>query len=292
MSNFQQAPSWTRGSVEHFRDQWIKQRGAKSFIFPRKEPQSQWDAVEHVKAQSFLRLLRKHVPAPGRILEYGCGAAGILIFLSTRGYQGIALDATQEALDIARQNDAAEGDQTGESVVSFVNSDALRMPFADATFDCVMSNGLLEHFAPEAVPQLLDEVVRVLRPGGLFIADIAHARFSTRQMTKPLNFSVAYVAQVVRKRDLSARALWQTMCRPMYENQFNQDDWRNALVAAGLTAVDVRSFRLIPPLALPRTIDRWYGRAIARLRPLRWAADVHDYNIPFGWLYLAVGVRS
>jgi ubiquinone/menaquinone biosynthesis C-methylase UbiE len=45
-----------------------------------------------------------------------------------------------------------------------VQGDALRLPFADATFDSVLSICAIEHFLDG--PAALDEMARVLRPGG------------------------------------------------------------------------------------------------------------------------------
>ncbi len=49
------------------------------------------------------------------------------------------------------------------------------LPFPDAAFDCVVSLAFLEHLDPEAVPMLLREVRRVLKPKGQFVATTPHA---------------------------------------------------------------------------------------------------------------------
>lgn len=291
MNELTKSPSWKSGSVEHFRGEWIRQQTASSFIYPRQQPRTQWDAFEYLKANVILQMVQKAVPQGGRILEYGCGAAGILIFLTNHGYKGVALDATREALTIARMNDTAEGAASRNSRTAFVGANALSMPFPDATFDCVVSNGLLEHFSPEIVPVLLAEINRVLKPGGLFVADIAHSRFSTRQIAKLYNFAISYSAQIIRRRGFGFSKIWRLLSTPMYENDFDRRDWHRALVRAGLLNVDVRGFRLVPPLSLPHFLDTWYGRAVARTRPLRWAASVQSHDVPFGWVYLTSGIK-
>jgi SAM-dependent methyltransferase len=50
-----------------------------------------------------------------------------------------------------------------------------RLPFPDADFDCVVSLAFLEHLDPEALPSLLREARRVLKPGGQFVATTPHA---------------------------------------------------------------------------------------------------------------------
>jgi SAM-dependent methyltransferase len=51
---------------------------------------------------------------------------------------------------------------------SFVHHDAERLPFDDASFDVVYSNGVLHHTPDSA--RLAAEIHRVLRPGGRVIA--------------------------------------------------------------------------------------------------------------------------
>jgi SAM-dependent methyltransferase len=281
--------AWERGSIEYFRREWTKQKDDSEHVYPRSNPSTQWDAFELPKAEFVRSLLANAVPAGGRVLEYGCGAAGILIYLANHGYRGVALDASPEALAIARANDRAEADSGRGTDLSFVVANALTMPFPDGSFECVISNGLLEHFAPEVVPELLSEVVRVLGPGGLFIADIVHRRASTRQVAKPINFAVSYLAQIARGRGFGMIKLWRAVSTPMYENAFDRTEWHRALTAAGLEGVTVRSFRWPPPLTLPRRLDRWYGKALLRFRILRWTVAPQPHNMPLGWVYMAVG---
>ena len=145
-----------------------------------------------------MRLVRRTVPHGGSILEHGCAAVGILIYLSNHGFRRVAFDVTREALRRAMANERAEGNLSRECDLTFVQASALALPFLSDTFDCAMSDGLLEHFAPDVVPLLLGEMVRVLKSNGLLVADIAHRRGSTRQLVKLLTLLASYLAQVVR----------------------------------------------------------------------------------------------
>ena len=72
-----------------------------------------------------------------------------------RGAQAVALDLDQAKLVRGSQLSAPP---------ALVRSDALRLPFADASFDRVMSICAIEHF--DDGEQALDEMARVLAPGG------------------------------------------------------------------------------------------------------------------------------
>jgi len=72
-----------------------------------------------------------------------------------RGARAVALDLSPAKLRRGRELTAAPG---------LVRGDALDLPFADASFDRVMSICAIEHFADG--PRALAEMARVLAPGG------------------------------------------------------------------------------------------------------------------------------
>jgi len=90
------------------------------------------------------------------VLELGCGAAHWSRSLAGRGARVVALDISAAQLQHV--------DRTGRGVVRTVQADACALPFADASFDVVLSDyGGMSWADPyRTVP----EVARVLRPGG------------------------------------------------------------------------------------------------------------------------------
>lgn len=53
--------------------------------------------------------------------------------------------------------------------VDFVRGDAKELPFADGKFDLVYSIGVMEHFDSSGRATLIEEQIRVLKPGGVLL---------------------------------------------------------------------------------------------------------------------------
>lgn len=115
-------------------------------------------------------LLRQAGLRPGEtVLDVGCGTGTLAIaaHAHTPGIHVTGLDADDRILEIARQKVAQAGLQ-----VHFECALADRMPFADATFDVVLSSLFFHHLDTATKQTALREILRVLRPGGrLHVAD-------------------------------------------------------------------------------------------------------------------------
>lgn len=129
-----------------------------------------WEAVKFQRLAEFLPT------GSQRALEVGCGSGGVsLFFHNTRQWEVSLVDLSDEALTFARRNFAAHT-RPPAARAALVKADALTLPYGDATFDVVMSFGLLEHFSDIEPP--IAEQLRVLKPGGVFWADLVPRRFS------------------------------------------------------------------------------------------------------------------
>jgi tellurite methyltransferase len=116
-----------------------------------------------------------------RILDAGCGSGRNLVYFLTSGYDVCAVDESEDAVAQTRRLATALAQQSSAAEASGpVSFDNFRvepiecMSFADAGFDVVLSSAVL-HFArdEEQWHAMLNEMWRVLKPGGIFFARLA-----------------------------------------------------------------------------------------------------------------------
>ena len=130
--------------------------------------------VPDASAESFAGVANPWVMgrlAPGeRILDLGSGAGtDSLIAAQMVGDQGhvTGVDMTPEMLAKARASAAEMGAQN----VEFIEAEAEQLPFPDASFDVVISNGVID-LVPDK-EAVFGELHRVLVPGGrIQVADV------------------------------------------------------------------------------------------------------------------------
>lgn len=102
------------------------------------------------------------------VLDVACGPGIVTAALAPRVREVVAFDLTPEMLSQARQRCI----RTGLTNVTFQEGSATEMPFADASFDAVVTRLSLHHFQHPTQP--LAEIARVLKPGCvLVLADIS-----------------------------------------------------------------------------------------------------------------------
>jgi tellurite methyltransferase len=98
-----------------------------------------------------------------RVLDLGCGVGRHALLFAERGFVVEAIDGAEAGLDFVRREAAARGLRLS---LRQANADAL--PFADASFDYVLSWNVIFHGTLGDVGRRLAEVWRVLKPGGVY----------------------------------------------------------------------------------------------------------------------------
>jgi len=153
---------------------------------------------------------------PGEtVVDLGSGG-GLDVFLAAKQVgptgRAIGIDMTPEMLVLARANAAKGGYQN----VEFHETTIDRLPLADASVDCIISNCVI-NLAPDK-PAVFREMARVLKPGGrAAISDIAIKRPLPPELGESL---MAYVGCIAGAIEIDA--------------------YRAGLLAAGFSAVEIQ----------------------------------------------------
>lgn len=125
----------------------------------------------HLARYNFARGLAK-----GKlVLDVACGAGYGSAVLANEARRVVGVDRSEKAVRYARTLYGGVG-------TVFLAADAGRLPFPKGAFDAVVSFETIEHL-PD-IPLYLDEIRRVLRPGGVFVVSTPKA---PRTTTKPAN---------------------------------------------------------------------------------------------------------
>ena len=108
------------------------------------------------------RAMLRRLVAPvavGRALDVGCGSGGNTEVLRDLGWDVTGLEYSPTAAELARSRG-----------LDIVQGDATSLPFADASYDLVMSTDMWEHVQDDVA--VARESARVLRPGGRLLVAV------------------------------------------------------------------------------------------------------------------------
>jgi SAM-dependent methyltransferase len=109
--------------------------------------------------RAVLNKLLKQLNSTGRALDIGAACGGNTQVLTDNGWHATALDFSSTGPQICRQRG-----------VTAVRGDATLLPFSPQSLDLVVAYDVLEHIEQDA--EVVQEVHRVLRPGGQFLVAV------------------------------------------------------------------------------------------------------------------------
>lgn len=107
------------------------------------------------------------------LLDLGCGYGRHAFEAFRRGARVVACDMSAPELGDVLELFAGmveSGEAAPDNAGVAVNGDATRLPFPEATFDRIIASEVMEHIPDDLAA--LDELVRVLRPGGVLAVTI------------------------------------------------------------------------------------------------------------------------
>ena len=126
--------------------------------------------------EAFARRLKR-----GSVLDLGCGIGYLSVFLSAQGYTCFGIDVGTDVEwyvhhkpqqeRVAWRNQFWKVLQANFEGVNLQLYDGCTIPYGDNLFDAVVAYAVIEHILASGLGELIDQVYRVLKPGGvLFIA--------------------------------------------------------------------------------------------------------------------------
>lgn len=116
-----------------------------------------------------LDFIKKEISEGDNVLDLGCGNGRLYEFLKDKKIDYTGVDSSEGLLKLARE-------KYGETA-KFVKGDALNLPFADESFDKIVSIAVLHHIpSKESRKKFLSEARRVLKKDGLLIISVWNMR--------------------------------------------------------------------------------------------------------------------
>lgn len=156
------------------------------------------------RAPYLVRVFQRHFPGDRQatILDLGCGHGAVVHLARQFGYANIrGVDGSPEQVVAARRL-GIEGVDGGDLLQTLAS-------LPEATYDCIVTFDVIEHFTRDELIELVDEVRRVLRPGGRWIihAPNGESPFAGRMrfgdITHELAFTRTSIAQLLYSSSFS-----------------------------------------------------------------------------------------
>jgi tellurite methyltransferase len=134
------------------------------------EGRADWIAAEAFVSETIPLLKKCHVHT---VLDLGCGVGRHALLLAREGFSVHAVDASPTAMDFVLRQ--AEEQQLH---IQLKMSEMTELPYASETFDYLLAWNVIYHGDLAVVQRSLSEILRVLKPGGLFQATMLSKRNS------------------------------------------------------------------------------------------------------------------
>jgi len=102
------------------------------------------------------------------VLDLGCGTGRHLVLFAKEGFEVYGLDSAPEGIEIAKDW-LAEKNLSCELIVHQMEE---KFPYQDSFFDAVISIQVMHHNKIEKIKFTINEIERVLKPGGLLFITV------------------------------------------------------------------------------------------------------------------------
>ena len=150
----------------------------------------------------------KYMPKTEKIIEAGCGLGRYVKYLSNKGYDIEGIEYNSEAVRIIREKD---------KTLTVIQGDVLKMPYPSNSIGGIISLGVIEHFIPGPF-EVLNEMHRVLKPGGIAIISVPCLNLIRRIKRKFYIYEISYYINpknILKKSNLIRKLLKKPLIQPL-----------------------------------------------------------------------------
>lgn len=126
-----------------------------------------YDQIQREKYE----IVIENLPGVSKVLDLGCGTGMLLSELTRRSEFAVGIDSSPEMLELARKR---------RGNAALVLADADHLPFADRSFNAVVSVTLVQNMPNPATT--VQEVARVTKPEGVLIITTLKHKHSLREL--------------------------------------------------------------------------------------------------------------
>lgn len=113
-------------------------------------------------------LKRNYKTGKGKtILDFGCGSGRNSIVMADMEFDIVAMDYSKMCLELTKE----KMEQICYDKITYVHNEKLKIDVKDQSLDCIVAWGILFYFNKKEREQFREEIKRVLKPGGLMLAD-------------------------------------------------------------------------------------------------------------------------
>jgi SAM-dependent methyltransferase len=195
--------------------------------------------------------LEKQFPAVAgmKVLEMGSGPAHDSLVFAERGASVTALDQSAAGLECAKRIYGQLG-----LPVTTLQGDARNTGLPEGGFDIVFNAGVLEHFKDEDLQGVIDEMIRLAKPGGWVLAFCPNRHYF-------------YYQHHLRRANRHAYE---------FERAFTASEMRARFVARGLDQVKLSGVHVHPAVnyLLPRWLPKHHRIEPLSRRCFRWLENM------------------
>lgn len=128
------------------------------------------------------------------VLDLGSGNGRHVIFFANQGFEVSGIDISDDAIKLSKEWCAREGLDADCRV-----GDITDLPYKDASFDLVVSHGVLDHVHMSDACSAVNEVNRVLTPSGLFYCDLRGTEDFEFEIGEKISFNTFMIPEGFEK---------------------------------------------------------------------------------------------